>query len=203
MNRTSRNRPLVPVITILVLLAGQSCAQVSQKNEKRSNPKMKVTEKILKSEEEWKQLLTSEQYQVLRQKGTERPYTGLYDQYFVKGTYFCAACGLELFESGSKFDAGCGWPSFNTPADDGHIDEHTDVSFGMKRTEVVCSRCGGHLGHVFNDGPPPTGLRYCINSVSLVFRSTEQIEKEKEKEKEKGVTDTNSDPASDEQNPVQ
>ena len=140
-------------------------------------PENKVTEKIFKSDEEWKDILTPEQYRVLREKGTERPGTGLYDQFFVKGRYYCAACGLELFESSSKFDAGCGWPSFSTPANTGNIDEHSDRAFGMVRTEVVCSRCGGHLGHVFNDGPPPTGLRYCINSESLTFKSEVDIRK--------------------------
>jgi peptide-methionine (R)-S-oxide reductase len=163
-----------------ITFTGNSCAQNTQNKNVVKENEMKVTEKFLKSEDEWKKLLTPEQYRVLREKGTERPYTGLYDQYFVKGSYFCAACGLELFESGSKFDAGCGWPSFSVPSDKNHIDEHTDRSVGMVRTEVVCSRCGGHLGHVFNDGPPPTGLRYCINSVSLVFKSAEQIEKEKQ-----------------------
>ncbi len=156
-----------------------SCAQKNHESGINQNSGMKVTEKIFKSEEEWKKLLTKEQYEVLRQKGTERPYTGLYDQHFIKGSYFCAACGLKLFDSDSKFDAGCGWPSFSVPTGKGHIDEHKDRSYGMVRTEVVCSRCGGHLGHVFNDGPPPTGLRYCINSVSLIFRSAEQIENEK------------------------
>jgi peptide-methionine (R)-S-oxide reductase len=129
----------------------------------------KITEKIFKSDEEWKKILTPEQYRVLREKGTERPGTGLYDQHFVKGTYQCAACDLELFTSDSKYDAGCGWPSFSTPSDKKVVTEHLDKSFGMTRVEIVCSRCGGHLGHVFNDGPPPTGLRYCINSASLKF----------------------------------
>lgn len=130
----------------------------------------KLTEKIFKSDEEWKKVLTPEQYSVLRDKGTERPGTGIYDQHFVKGTYYCAGCGQALFDSDSKYDAGCGWPSFAEPSSGNAVDEHTDKSFGMIRTEIVCSKCGGHLGHVFNDGPPPKGLRYCINSASLEFK---------------------------------
>lgn len=140
--------------------------------------KIELPEKITRSEAEWKASLTPEQYHILRQKGTERPGTGLYDQFFIEGKYFCAGCGLELFESGTKFDAGCGWPSFSEPAETQNIEEHRDLSFGMVRTEVVCSRCGGHLGHVFNDGPPPTGLRYCINSASLTFKPSEKLRKE-------------------------
>jgi peptide-methionine (R)-S-oxide reductase len=124
-------------------------------------------EKIIKSDEEWRRSLTPEQYRVLRQKGTERPHTGQYTETKTPGVYLCAACGLELFASDTKFDAGCGWPSFYDPLDKQHVEEHEDRSHGMVRTEVTCSRCGGHLGHVFPDGPNPTGLRYCINSASL------------------------------------
>ncbi len=124
-------------------------------------------EKIRKPEEEWRRTLTPEQYRVLREKGTERPFTGQYAETNTPGTYLCAACGLELFSSETKFDAGCGWPSFYRPAEKENIEEHEDLSHGMVRTEVTCARCGGHLGHVFPDGPLPTGLRYCINSASL------------------------------------
>jgi peptide-methionine (R)-S-oxide reductase len=124
-------------------------------------------DKIRKSDEEWRRSLTPEQYRILRQKGTERPFTGQYAEISTPGVYLCAACGLELFRSETKFDAGCGWPSFFDPADHENVDEHKDCSHGMVRTEVTCSRCGGHLGHVFPDGPQPTGRRYCINSASL------------------------------------
>jgi len=124
-------------------------------------------EKIRKSDEEWRRSLTPEQYRILREKGTERPFTGQYAETKTPGVYLCAACGLELFASGTKFESGCGWPSFYDPLDKQHVEEHEDRSHGMTRTEVTCSRCGGHLGHVFPDGPNPTGLRYCINSASL------------------------------------
>ena len=126
-------------------------------------------DKIRKSDEEWRRSLTPEQYRILREKGTERPFTGQYAETKTSGVYLCAACGLELFASETKFDAGCGWPSFYDPLDKEHVEEHEDRSHGMVRTEVTCSRCGGHLGHVFPDGPNPTGLRYCINSASLRF----------------------------------
>ena len=124
-------------------------------------------DKIRKSDEEWRRSLTPEQYRILREKGTERPFTGQYAETKTPGVYLCAACGLELFASDTKFDSGSGWPSFYDPLDKEHVEEHEDRSHGMVRTEVTCSRCGGHLGHVFPDGPNPTGLRYCINSASL------------------------------------
>ena len=121
------------------------------------------------TEDEWKQRLTPEQYKILREKGTERPYTGKLLENKEKGIYVCAACGNELFNSDMKFDSHCGWPSFDKEIAGGKIKTQTDTSFGMVRTEIMCARCGGHLGHLFDDGPTETGMRYCVNSVSLEF----------------------------------
>lgn len=152
------------LLVILSTLVISGCVHTNKKIEGSVMP-----EKINKSEEEWKKVLTEEQYKVLREKGTERAFTGKYWDHTEEGIYKCAGCGEILFESDTKFDAGCGWPSFYKPADNKVIDENVDTSHFMVRTEVLCSKCGGHLGHVFNDGPNPTGLRYCINSASIEF----------------------------------
>ena len=134
-----------------------------------------MTDKITKSDQEWRDQLTAEQYAVLRRGATERAHTGQYDHVTADGQYLCAGCGAALFDSETKYDSGSGWPSFYAPADPGLIEEHRDFKMIVPRTEVRCARCGGHLGHVFNDGPEPTGQRYCINSAALRFARAQPV----------------------------
>jgi peptide-methionine (R)-S-oxide reductase len=151
------------MLTILCIV-GQACGQATPEKT------MEFTPPLQKSDEEWKAQLDPEQYRVLRQHGTERAFTGKYWDHHEGGLYTCAGCGQELFRSDTKFDSGTGWPSFYKALRPEAVREIRDSSYGMVRVEVVCSRCGGHLGHVFDDGPQPTGLRYCMNSASLGYK---------------------------------
>jgi peptide-methionine (R)-S-oxide reductase len=163
-------RAAILALTIVSLWM-QACtmqgARISQSGAVQEDSNM--TKMVHRSEEEWKDLLTPMQYHILREKGTERPYTGQFDKFYEAGMYHCAACGQALFASDTKFDSGCGWPAFFAPLIDNNLNISLDRSHGMLREEVTCARCGGHLGHVFNDGPPPTYRRYCINSEGMKF----------------------------------
>jgi len=159
------------LIVLVIAFSFIACNGNSQNpSASTQKPKSTMSDKVEKTEEEWKKVLSPEQYEVLREKGTERPFSGKYYLHTGKGVYVCAACGAELFRSDTKFDAGCGWPSFSDVVDSTRVVYTKDMSHGMIRTEITCARCGGHLGHVFDDGPAPTGLRYCINSVSIDFK---------------------------------
>ncbi len=152
--------------------------------DKKENPVYSKTDssKVVMTDEQWKNILSPEVYHIARQKGTERPYTSKYETSKEVGTYYCAACGNALFKSDTKFESGCGWPSFYETISKSSIIYAPDNAHGMKRTEVMCGRCKAHLGHVFDDGPPPTGLRYCINGVVLDFEKAQEAEKNYKKE---------------------
>ncbi len=158
------------IIYLLIAFSLTACNGNSQTTAPKPKSTMNDKDKVVKTDEEWKKTLSPEQYNVLREKGTEMPYSGKYYLSKEKGVYLCAACGAELFRSEQKFDAGCGWPSFSDVVDSSKVVYTKDNSMGMTRTEITCARCGGHLGHVFDDGPAPTGLRYCINSVSIELK---------------------------------
>jgi peptide-methionine (R)-S-oxide reductase len=181
------------IILLFTTLLWQSCYTQTSSNksnnmsDKSKNPVYSRTDssKVTMKDEEWKKVLTPEVYYIARQKGTERPFTSPLETLKDVGTYYCAVCGNPLFKSDTKFESGCGWPSFYEPISKGSIIYLPDNSLGMQRTEVECGRCKSHLGHVFEDGPPPTGLRYCINGVVLDFEKAKDAEKKYE-EKKKG-----------------
>ncbi|HET8860488.1 peptide-methionine (R)-S-oxide reductase MsrB [Marivirga sp.] len=159
----------IGLIALFLSLSFQSCAQKSKSSEKSSGLKNHTFE-VQKTEAEWKEILGPTEYKVLREAGTERAFTGKYNDFKKEGIYLCNGCKTKLFSSETKYESGTGWPSFYKPLNDENVLEIEDRSLGMVRTEVVCGSCGGHLGHVFNDGPKPTGLRYCLNSAALDFK---------------------------------
>lgn len=161
------------ILFLSLLVAFSACAQ-KPTSEKPSVENQSNIEKIEKSEADWKQILTADEYYILREKGTERAFTSDLLNNKDKGVYTCAACALPLFESETKFKSGTGWPSFYEPINAENVAEESDRAYGMVRTEILCARCDGHLGHVFPDGPKPTGLRYCINGVALKFEKKDK-----------------------------
>jgi peptide-methionine (R)-S-oxide reductase len=167
-----------------LMLCFLACKSQSQtQSETQSQSEGKNTTEVQKTSEQWQTCLTPEQYRVLREKGTERAFTGKFYDHHEEGVYTCAGCGHKLFASTHKFDSGTGWPSYWNPYSQYAIKTNTDKTHGMERVEVVCAKCGGHLGHVFDDGPAPTGMRYCINSASLGFEPTQKNTKKDEKKK--------------------
>lgn len=175
-----RYKFFLPLLFTLQACNGQPAQKVpAMDNSSKNHPHYSRTDKskLSLSPDEWKKVLTPEQYYIAREKGTERPYTSIWEKHTDKGTYYCAACGNALFQSDTKFESGCGWPSFYAPISKSSILYLPDNSHGMSRTEVQCGRCKSHLGHVFEDGPPPTGLRYCINGVILDFEKAKETEK--------------------------
>jgi peptide-methionine (R)-S-oxide reductase len=171
------------ILSATILFSCQAQNTVTKKHTmdstKNNNPVFSKTDtsKVVLKEDEWKKVLTAEQFFIARQKGTERPYTSKYENFKEVGIFYCAACGNPLFKSDAKFESGCGWPSFYEPISKSAIIYTPDNSHGMERTETQCGRCKAHLGHVFNDGPPPTGLRFCINGVILDFEKAKDAEK--------------------------
>jgi peptide-methionine (R)-S-oxide reductase len=184
---------LIRSLLLLTLALGLQCCTYSQSSKKtkmdssnKNNPAYSNHDSsaVNLSDAEWKKILPSEVYQVAREKGTERPWSSPLENIKDKGTYYCAVCGNALFVSDTKFESGCGWPSFYQPVSKGSIIYTPDNAYGMSRTEVQCGRCKSHLGHVFEDGPPPTGLRYCINGVVLDFKKAKEAEKKFEEKKD-------------------
>ena len=161
-------------VVIASIIFNNISSQVPYEDEKELNSTNNdESKKVKRSDSEWRRMLSSAEYHILREKGTERAFTGEYDGHFENGMYLCSGCGNKIFDSETKYRSGCGWPAFYEALPES-VEEHEDNSFGMRRIEITCSKCDGHLGHVFSDGPQPTGLRYCINSVSMDFKPDEE-----------------------------